>query len=95
LPVYAVLIEVDVVGVQREAGLTALREHIVPAISQLSGFQSGTWLVGNDEGRGLSLTVWDTEEHARAMAERFGSAGGPAMPATVVRCEVREVAATA
>jgi heme-degrading monooxygenase HmoA len=92
---FAVLIEVDVVGVDREAGLTALREHVVPAITQMPGFRSGTWLVGNEDGRGLSLTVWDSEEQAQAMAERFGIPGGPAMPASVVRCEVREVAATA
>lgn len=92
---YAVLIEVDVAGVDRESGLSALRDHVVPGIAQLPGFQSGTWLTGNEDGRGLSLTLWDTEENARAMAERFAGGGGPAMPASVARCEVREVAATA
>ncbi|MBV9606460.1 MAG: hypothetical protein JO027_15195 [Solirubrobacterales bacterium] len=92
---YAVLIEVDVAGVDREGGLQVLRDHVVPGIQQLPGFQSGVWLTGNGDGRGLSLTVWDSEEHARAMAERFGGGGAPDMPATVARCEVREVAATA
>jgi hypothetical protein len=92
---YAVLIEVDVAGVEREAGLAVLREQVVPGIRQLPGFQSGVWLTGGAEGRGLSLTVWDSEENARAMAERFGGGGGPDMPATVARCEVREVAASA
>ena len=92
---YAVLIEVDVAGVARDPGLEVLRERIVPAIKQLPGFQSGTWLTGNEDGRGLSLTLWDSEENARAMAEQFGGGGGPAMPASVARCEVREVAATA
>ena len=92
---YAVLIEVDVTGVDREGGIQALREQIVPAIRQLPGFQSGTWLTGNEQGKGLSLTVWDTEEHARTMADRFGVGSSPAMSASVARCEVREVAATA
>ena len=92
---YAVLIEVDVTGVDREGGIQALREQIVPAVTQLPGFQSGTWLTGNEQGRGLSLTVWDTEEHARTMADRFGVGSSPAMSASIVRCEVREVAATA
>jgi hypothetical protein len=92
---YAVLIEVDVAGVDREAGLEALRQHVVPAITQLPGFRSGTWLTGNENARGLSLTLWDTEANARGMAERFGGRGGPDMPASVARCEVREVAATA
>lgn len=92
---YAVLIEVDVAGVDRAGGIHALREHIVPAIKQLPGFRSGTWLTGNEEGRGLSLTVWDSEEHARTMAERFGIGASPTADASVTRCEVREVAATA
>ncbi|MBV8999417.1 MAG: hypothetical protein JO304_10170 [Solirubrobacterales bacterium] len=92
---YAVLIEVDVTGVDREDGIQALREQIVPAIRQLPGFKSGTWLTGNEQGRGLSLTVWDTDEHARTMADRFGVGSSPAMSASVARCEVREVAATA
>ena len=92
---YAVLIEVDVAGVEREAGLEVLRRQVVPAIAQLPGFRSGTWLTGNEQGRGLSLTLWDSEAHAREMANKFGGAGGPAMPASVARCEVREVAATA
>jgi hypothetical protein len=92
---HAVLIEVDVGDVERETGLHALREHVVPAIRGLPGFRSGTWLVGNVEGRGLSLTLWETEEDARAMADRFGPGSNPAASASVVRCEVREVAVTA
>jgi hypothetical protein len=93
--VYAVLIEVDVTGVEEEAGLRALREQIVPAVKTMPGFVSGTWLPGNDDGKGLSFTVWDTEAHARAMEDRFGIGSNPAMSAMVSRCEVREVAATA
>lgn len=92
---YGVLIEVDVAGVGRDSGLEVLREHIVPGIKQMPGFKSGIWLTGNDQGTGLSLTVWETEEQAAAMAERYGPGANPAVGASVVRCEVREVAATA
>lgn len=92
---HAVLIEVDVAGVDREQGITLLREQIVPAIKAQSGFQSGTWLTGGADNSGLSLTLWDTEENARAMADRFGPGSSPTASASVVRCEVREVAATA
>lgn len=91
---HAVLIEVDVAGVDREQGFEALREQIVPAIKALPGFQSGTWLTGGTDGKGLSLTLWDTEENARAMADRFGGST-PIASASVIRCQVREVAATA
>ena len=66
------LIEVDVAGVDPEQGLKALREQIVPAISALPGFESGTWLTGGVDSKGLSLTLWDSEENARAMGDRFG-----------------------
>ncbi len=91
----AVLIEVNVAGVDREAGLQGIREHLVPAISQMPGFRSGTWLTGNDAGLGLSLTIWDTDEHAQAFADRFGIGAAPQAGAAVRRCELREVAATA
>jgi hypothetical protein len=92
---HAVLIEVDVAGVDGEAGINVLREQIVPAIKALPGFQSGTWLTGGADGKGLSLTLWDAEDNARAMAERFGPGSSPTASASVVRCEVREVAAAA
>jgi hypothetical protein len=92
---HAVLIELDVSGVDPDQGLTTLREQIVPAIKAMPGFQSGTWLPGNEDGKGLSFTVWDSEDDARGMAERFGPGSSPTANASVVRCEVREVAATA
>jgi hypothetical protein len=92
---YAVLIEVDVSGVDREDGLRGLREQIVPAIRSLPGFQSGTWLLGNQDGKGLSLTLWESEAQAQEMAGRFGPGSSPQMSASIVRCEVREVALTA
>jgi len=42
-----------------------LHEHIVPAIRQLPGFRSGTWLPGNEAGLGLSLTIWESEMYAK------------------------------
>ncbi len=92
---HAVLTEVDVSTVSRDAGLQALREQVVPSIKQLPGFQSGTWLAGNDDGKGLSLTLWDTEANAHTMAERFGIGSNPTTAASIARCEVREVTVTA
>ncbi|MGI8492107.1 MAG: antibiotic biosynthesis monooxygenase family protein [Acidimicrobiales bacterium] len=91
----AVLIEVNVGDVEREAGLAVLRERLVPAISAMPGFVSGTWLTGGPNGRGLSLTVWETTEHAQTFAEQFGVGASPQVGAAVERCEIREVAATA
>jgi hypothetical protein len=92
---YATLIEVNVTGVDREAGLTGLRDRIVPAIQAMPGFLTGIWLPGDEAGRGLSLTVWQSKQAAETMAERFGLGASPQAGAAVARCEVREVAALA
>lgn len=91
----AVLIEVNVAGVDREAGLRGIRNQLVPAISQMPGFRSGTWLTGNDDGVGLSLTLWETDEQADAFAQRFGVGAAPQSGVAVTRCELRKIAATA
>ncbi len=74
---YAVLVEIDVSDVDRESGLSGLREQIVPGISQLPGFRSGTWLTGNEAGRALSLTLWESEVSARAFAGYFTVGSSP------------------
>ncbi|MBO0886758.1 MAG: hypothetical protein J2O38_05125 [Acidimicrobiales bacterium] len=93
---FEVLIEVDVGGVDREQDLQALHDHqLAIAIKQLPGFQSGTWVTDHQSGSGLSLTLWDTCEAAQSMVERFALGSSPAARASVVRCELREVRATA
>lgn len=93
MTMYAALIEVDVRGVDREQGLRALREQVVPAVRSMPGFRAGLWFPGDHEGKGLSVTLWETEPQAQAMADRFGAGSSPAAAATVARSEVREVAA--
>jgi hypothetical protein len=91
---YEVLIEVDVTGVDREEGLQTLHEQqLALAIEELPGFRSGTWITGDQAGRGLSLTLWDTWENAQTMAERFRLGSTPAVSAHVLRCELRQAQA--
>lgn len=93
---YEVLIEIDVGGDDRDLGLQSLhKEQLALATEQLPGFQSGTWVTGNLPGRGLSLTLWDSWEHAQSMVGRFGLGSSPVTSASVVRCELREVRAPA
>jgi hypothetical protein len=93
--VHAVLIEINVAEVDRDEGIRGLREQLVPLIRSMTGFRSGTWLTGDENGTGLSLTVWDEDEQAHVFAARFGIGASPQAGASVTRCEVREVAATA
>ncbi len=55
---YAVLIEVDTSGQpDRELGLKALREEIVPGVSKAPGFQAGYWLRPLADAKGTSLPL--------------------------------------
>lgn len=88
---HAVLVKVsisDVEGSQKE-----LQETVVPRISQLPGFVAGYWTRSVDGSNGRSLIVFDSEEGARAAAERIG----PNVPegVTFEGAEVREVVAHA
>jgi len=72
-----------------------LREQLVPAVSSVPGFVAGYWTRSDDGSNGLSMLVFESEDAARAAAERFR--GGTIIPETVTvsRVEVREVVATA
>jgi uncharacterized protein YdiU (UPF0061 family) len=93
---HAVLTEVDTTGQpDAQAGLAALQEQIVPAARQTPGFQAGYWLRPLADGKGTSLAVYDTEENARAATQALGVGSSPMPGVTVVRSEVRAVAASA
>jgi len=72
-----------------------LRELVVPGVSRAPGFVAGYWSRSDDGSNGLSMLVFDSEDAARAIAERIR--GGSMLPETVTvsRLEVREIIATA
>ncbi len=74
-----------------EGSVAALREQVVPRISQAPGFVAGYWTrKGNN---GLSIAVWESEDAAKAASEMVTSAAPAGV--TVNNVEVREVVATA
>ena len=72
-----------------------LREKVVPAVSGAPGFVTGYWTRSDDGSNGLSMLVFESEDAARAVAERFR--GGTIIPETVTvsRVEIREVVTSA
>jgi hypothetical protein len=72
-----------------------LHEQVVPGVSGASGFVAGYWTRSDDGGNGLSMLLFESEETAQAVADRFRA--GSILPETVTvsRIEVREVVATA
>ena len=73
-----------------------LHEQVVPRASQSPGFVAGYWTRSDDGTNGLSMIVLDSEDNARAAADRITSGEG-VRPETVTleSVEVREVVANA
>src|SRR5260370_19422398 len=52
-------------------GMQGFRERVVPALRELPGLRGTLVLLDRAEGEQLGITLWDTEEHARAAAIRL------------------------
>src|SRR5258708_39381833 len=63
-------------------GMQGFRERVVPALRELPGLRGTLVLLDRAEGEQLGITLWDTEEHARAAAIRLA-------PERAVRAVVR------
>jgi hypothetical protein len=74
-----------------EAADNALREQVVPGVSQAPGFVAGYW-TRKDNG-GLSMLIFESEEAASGMSDRIS--GMVPDTVTLEGVEVREVVAHA
>ena len=74
-----------------EAAALALREQLVPRVSQAPGFVTGYWTMKDNTG--LTMLIFESEQAANAMSDQARSVVPAAM--TLDGVEVREVAAHA
>jgi len=89
---HAVVVNVTVGD--RETAEQALRDEVVPRVSQLPGFVAGYWTRPTDgANNGMSMIIFESEEGARTAAERVRQAPPPTV--SVDGVEVREVVAHA
>ena len=64
---HAVIVDVSVSDV--EDAQRHLREHTVPAVSQVPGFVAGFWME-HGEGKGHSVVIFESEDTATGAAQR-------------------------
>jgi hypothetical protein len=76
-----------------DAAQKGLEEMVVPRVSQAPGFVAGYWTRADDGSNGQSMLVFESEDAARAVAERLGSNVPEGV--TFEGAEVREVVASA
>jgi heme-degrading monooxygenase HmoA len=86
---HAVVVRVTVRN--REGAEQRLRDEVVPQVSRAPGFQAGYWTRDGDSG--LSMIIFDSEDNARAAADRVPTT----IPedVTLEGVEMREVVASA
>jgi stage III sporulation protein SpoIIIAA len=86
---HAVVVKVTIAD--QEAAESALRDQVVPGVSQSPGFVAGFW-TRKDNG-GMSMLVFESEDAANGMSEQVRSMVPDAV--TLDEVEVREVVARA
>jgi len=74
-----------------EAGLSELREVVVPRVSQAPGFVTGHWT--RKDNSGMSMIIFESEDAANAASAQVRSSIPPGV--TLEDIEVREVVANA
>ena len=89
---HAVVVHVDIDATMAEGAAEFLHSKVVPMVSQLPGFVSGTWTRSATEGR--SMLVFDSEDAAAAAAGTIRDAPRPD-GLTLVSAGVFEVIAQA
>ena len=88
---HAVVVRVSINDV--ESAQKVLEETVVPRVSQAPGFVAAYWTRSDDGSNGQSMLVFESEDAARAIADRMPSLVPEAV--TLGSAEVREVVASA
>jgi hypothetical protein len=88
---HAVVVRVSISDV--EAAQKGLEEMVVPRVSGAPGFVAGYWTRNADGSNGQSMLVFESEDAARAVADRLGENVPEGV--SLEGAEVREVVASA
>jgi quinol monooxygenase YgiN len=71
-----------------ERWITRAREHVKPSVAEDAGLAAAYWLVDRERGRGLIVTIWESQaamhasEQARAQRQAATSAATQARVTT-------------
>jgi hypothetical protein len=88
---HALVVRVSISDV--ESAQKGLEEVVVPRVKQAPGFVAGYWTRSGDGSNGQSMMVFESEDAARAVADRLHT--DVPQGVTIEGTEVREVVANA
>ncbi len=55
--------------VTKEDAARVVRDRVLPGAKAIPGFKGGLWLIDEKGGKGMTITLFDSEEALRASAE--------------------------
>jgi hypothetical protein len=87
---HANVVFVNVDATQADPARRGLHSQVIPRVSQTPGFVAGYWLEPLD-GKGISVTFWESEQTAREAARHIQPASSPTAGVKLDRIETREV----
>jgi len=87
---HANVVFVNVDASQADPARKGLHEQVIPRVTQTAGFVAGYWLEPVD-GKGISMTLWESEQAAREAAGHIQPASSPTTGVKLDRIETREV----
>jgi hypothetical protein len=93
--VHAVIGQVKVDTSREDEARKVLNDVTLPRVKGMAGFVSGTWCRSVEDGRGISVLLFESEDAARAAAEQMRQGPPPGTPVTFVSADVFEVVAQA
>ena len=92
---HAVIVNVAIADGQFDGSRQALRDHVVPQVSNAPGFVKGYWTAAPDRRSGTSIVIFKTQSDADSAATNVRSQPMPAPGVTLATVDVREVVAEA
>jgi hypothetical protein len=81
-----------------DEAVRVIKEMVIPAAEAIPGFKGGLWLLDRAGGRGIAVTLFDTQESLSASADaatKIRGEGVAKIGADIVSVETYEVAAAA
>jgi hypothetical protein len=79
------LLEIDTLRTTVDEALTLYKDRVLPALRSTDGYR-GVYVMTTPEGRGLVMSLWETEEAADASADNAFYSGVLAEFMVLFRC---------
>lgn len=57
-----------------EAGIDSFNNQVLPVVKAIEGYKAGFLLVDRSSGKGMGITLWETEEARRQAGEAVAEA---------------------